>query len=94
MNFKKINNISGWLVCIIACIVYLMTAEAGGSFWDCGEFVSSAYILQVPHPPGAPLFVMIGRLFIVVFGDDGQTAARAVNAMSALTSGFTILFLF
>lgn len=94
MHFNKINNISGWVVCIIACTVYLLTAEAGGSFWDCGEFVSSAYKLQVPHPPGAPLFVMIARVFIVVFGDNAQTAAKAVNAMSALASGFTILFLF
>lgn len=94
MNFNKINNITGWTVCMVACTVYLLTAEAGGSLWDCGEFVSSAYKLQVPHPPGAPLFVMIGRLFIVFFGDNPQTAAKAVNAMSALVSGLTILFLF
>ena len=94
MNFKKINNITGWIVCLIACTVYILTAEAGGSLWDCGEFVSSCYKLQVPHPPGAPLFVLIGRVFIVVFGDNPLTAAKAVNIMSALASGFTILFLF
>ncbi len=94
MHFNRINNITGWVVCIIACTVYLLTAEAGGSLWDCGEFVSSAYKLQVPHPPGAPLFVMIGRLFIILFGDDQHTAAKAVNVMSALVSGLTILFLF
>ncbi|MES2772872.1 MAG: DUF2723 domain-containing protein [Bacteroidota bacterium] len=94
MNFKKINNITGWIVCLIACTVYIMTAEAGGSLWDCGEFVSSCYKLQVPHPPGAPLFVLIGRVFIVIFGDDPLTAAKAVNIMSALASGFTILFLY
>jgi len=94
MNFKKINNITGWIVCLVACTVYIMTAEAGGSLWDCGEFVSSCYKLQVPHPPGAPLFVLLGRFFIIVFGDNPNTAAKAVNIMSALASGFTILFLF
>ncbi len=92
MNFKRINNITGWLVCIIACTVYIMTMEATGSFWDCGEFASSAYKLQIPHPPGAPLFVLIGRLFMVPF--DPAHAATGVNLMSALASGFTILFLF
>ena len=94
MQFKKINNITGWVVCLIACAVYILTSEAGGSFWDCGEFVSSCFKLQIPHPPGAPLFVMLGRLFIVLFGDNPLTAAKGVNIMSALASGFTILFLF
>jgi hypothetical protein len=94
MNFKKVNNITGWVVCLIACCVYVLTTEAGGSLWDCGEFVSSAYKLQIPHPPGAPLFVLLGRFFIILFGDNGMTAAKAVNIMNALASGFTILFLF
>ncbi|MES2005317.1 MAG: DUF2723 domain-containing protein [Bacteroidota bacterium] len=94
MQFKKINNLVGWVVCLIACTVYILTAEAGGSFWDCGEFVSSCFKLQIPHPPGAPLFVMLGRIFIVLFGDNPMNAAKAVNIMSALASGFTILFLF
>lgn len=94
MSFKRINNITGWIVCLIACTVYILTAEAGGSLWDCGEFVSSAFKLQIPHPPGAPMFVLIGRFFIILFGDDPHTAAKAVNIMSALASGFTILFLF
>ncbi len=92
MTFKRINNISGWVVCLIACTVYIMTMEATGSFWDCGEFASSAYKLQVPHPPGAPLFVLMGRLFMAPF--DPQHAAIGINLMSALSSGFTILFLF
>ena len=71
-----------------------MTAEAGGSLWDCGEFISSCFKLQIPHPPGAPLFVIIGRVFIIFFGDNPLTAAKAVNVMSALASGFTIMFLF
>lgn len=92
MNFKRINNITGWLICIIACSVYIMTMEASGSLWDCGEFASSAYKLQIPHPPGAPLFVLIGRLFMAPF--DPSNAATGINLMSALASGFTILFLF
>lgn len=94
MSFNRINNIVGWIVTFIACSVYIMTAEAGGSLWDCGEFVSSCFKLQIPHPPGAPLFVIMGRAFIIFFGDDPTTAAKAVNVMSALASGFTILFLF
>lgn len=94
MQFKKINNLVGWVVFLMASAVYILTAEAGGSFWDCGEFVSSCFKLQIPHPPGAPLFVLLGRLFIVFFGDNPLTAAKAVNVMSALASGFTILFLF
>ncbi len=92
MTYKRINNITGWAICLIACTVYIMTMEATGSFWDCGEFASSAYKLQIPHPPGAPLFVLIGRLFMVPF--DAKHAATGVNLMSALASGFTILFLF
>src|SRR5215213_4451306 len=94
MSFRKANNITGWIVCFIACAVYVLTMEPTGSFWDCGEFVSSCYKLQIPHPPGAPLFVLMGRLFIVLFGDDPLTAAKGVNFMSAMASGFTILFLF
>ena len=92
MNFKRINNVTGWLICIIACAVYILTMEATGSLWDCGEFASSAYKLQIPHPPGAPLFVLIGRLFMIPF--DAKHAATGINLMSALASGFTILFLF
>ena len=68
--------------------------EATGSFWDCGEFISSCYKIQIPHPPGAPLFVLMGRFFIILFGDNPHTAARAVNFMSAIASGLSILFLF
>ncbi len=94
MTFNRLNNIVGWIVCLIACSVYVLTMEPTGSFWDCGEFVSSAYKLQIPHPPGAPLFTLLGRFFIVLFGDDPLSAARGVNFMSAIASGFTILFLF
>ncbi len=92
MTFKRINNITGWVIFLIASLVYILTMEATGSLWDCGEFASSAYKLQIPHPPGAPLFVMIGRLFMAPF--DPAHAATGINLMSALSSGFTILFLF
>lgn len=94
MSFRKANNITGWIVCFIACVVYILTMEPTGSFWDCGEFVSSCFKLQIPHPPGAPLFVLMGRVFIVGFGGSPDNAAMGVNFMSAVASGFTILFLF
>ena len=92
-NYKLINNVTGWIVCIIASIVYLMTIEPTGSFWDCGEFISSAYKLEVGHPPGAPFFMLTANLF-TQFASDPSTVAKMVNSMSALFSGLTILFLF
>jgi hypothetical protein len=94
MRFSKVNNIVGGIVGVVATTVYVMTMEATGSFWDCGEFISSCFKLEVPHPPGAPLFALMGRFFIILFGDNPHTAARAVNFMSALASGASILFLF
>ena len=91
MNFQKANNMIGWLMAIIASSVYILTMEPTGSLWDCGEFISSAYKLGIPHPPGAPLFVLLGRLFTLFTPND---AAVGVNLMSALASGFTIMFLF
>jgi hypothetical protein len=93
MSFRRINNITGWAIGIIACFVYLSTMEASGSFWDCGEFASSAYKLEIPHPPGAPLFILLGRLFMIPFSNP-DNAILGLNSMSALMSGFTILFLF
>ena len=92
MNFRLVNNITGWVICVIACLVYILTAEATASFWDTGEFIASAYKLQLPHPPGAPVFTLLGRFFIILFGSENP--AFAVNVMSAVASGFTILFLF
>lgn len=94
MNFTRVNNIVGWIVGLIACTVYVMTMEPTGSLWDTGEFISTAYKLQVPHPPGAPLFILLGRFFIILFGADPHTAGKAVNFMNAIASGITILFLF
>lgn len=94
MNFRKTNNITGWIVCAIACTVYIMTREATASFWDCGEFISAAYKLQIPHAPGAPLVLLLDRIFMILFGAGPHTAAQYANLVSALASGFTILFLF
>jgi len=94
MNFRKVNNITGWIVFVIATLTYVFTREARGSLWDCGEFVACAFKLGMPHPPGAPMFTLLGRFFIILFGDNAMTAANAVNFMSALASSGTILFLF
>ena len=91
-QYHLANNIIGWLICLVACAVYIMTAEATASWWDCGEYISTAFKLQVGHPPGAPTFQLIGRLFSMF--SSVENAAHAVNIMSAVCSGFTILFLF
>jgi hypothetical protein len=93
MNYNKINNIVGWLIALIATTVYMMTKEATVSFWDCGEFISGAAKLEVVHSPGAPLFLMLGRIFVILFGGI-KNAALAINSLSAISSGMTILFLF
>ncbi|PSK94487.1 glycosyltransferase family 117 protein [Taibaiella chishuiensis] len=92
MNFRKINNLTGWIVFAVSYIVYLATMERTVSFWDCGEFLSTAYRLEVGHSPGAPLFMLLGRLF-GMFADP-QNVALYINSLSALMSGLTILFLF
>jgi hypothetical protein len=92
-KFKFANNILGWLTFLIAASVYLLTIEPTVSLWDCGEFIASAFKLQVGHPPGAPLFMIIARFFSL-FASDVDKVAKMVNAFSALASAFTILFLF
>ncbi len=92
-KYKLINNIAGWVVFAISAIVYLLTIEPTTSFWDCPEFIISAYKLEIGHPPGAPFFMLLGNLF-TQFTSDPLQVAKMVNAMSALLSAFTILFLF
>lgn len=92
-QYKLINNALGWSVFILASAVYLITMEPTASFWDCGEFISSAYKLEVGHPPGAPFFMLTANLF-TQFASSPDKVALMVNAMSALFSGLTILFLF
>ena len=91
--FKLWNVITGWLVFAIAAVTYLLTIEPTASFWDCGEFISSADKLDVGHPPGAPFFMLMGHFFSL-FASDASHVAMCVNALSALASAFTILFLF
>jgi len=92
MDYKKLNNIVGWGVFTIATLVYILTLEPTASLWDCGEYITTAHGLQVGHPPGAPLFMMIGRLFASLA--PAESAAYMVNMMSGLCSSFSILFLF
>jgi hypothetical protein len=93
-NYRLINNISGWAVFVVAAFTYLMTMEPTTSFWDCGEFIASGYKLEVGHPPGNPVFMIMARFFTLFAGGDVSKVAVTVNAMSALASAFTILFLF
>ncbi|MCL2683396.1 MAG: DUF2723 domain-containing protein [Bacteroidales bacterium] len=93
-NYKRLNIIIGWIVGIAACTVYVMTAERTASWWDCGEYIATAFKLQVGHPPGAPTFQLLGNLFSLITLRDPMTAGFMVNIMSALASGFSILFLF
>jgi hypothetical protein len=93
-QFKLFNNITGWIVFLIAAAVYIITSEPTASFWDPGEYISTSYKLQVGHPPGAPTFQLLGRIFSLFAFGDLQLVARMINTMSALASAFTILFLF
>jgi len=92
-RFKLLNNILGWVAFAIAAATYLLTMEPTASFWDCGEFISTAFKLDVGHPPGAPFFMLTGRMF-TLFASDPSMVAVMVNSLSALLSAFTILFLF
>ncbi|MDX1685480.1 MAG: DUF2723 domain-containing protein [Saprospiraceae bacterium] len=95
MNFKKLTNYTGVAVFIIAFAVFFMSAERTGSLWDCGEFVLGAYKLQVVHPPGAPMFLLIGRLFGWVgdiLSDNPSNIAFAVNLMSSLCTALAAMF--
>lgn len=93
INYKKWNSILGWATFVIALITYTLTLEPTVSYWDCGEYISTAVKLEVGHPPGAPLFQMLGAFF-AMFTSDVTQIAKMVNFMSALASAFTILFLF
>jgi hypothetical protein len=93
-KYRSINNISGWVVFALAAFTYLMTMEPTASLWDCGEFIASAFKLEVGHPPGNPVFMIMARFFTLFALGDTSKVAVMVNAMSALASAFTILLLF
>ena len=92
-QYRTVNNLVGWITFIIAATVYCMTIEPTASFWDCPEFITTGYKLEVGHPPGAPFFMLVANLFSQ-FASDPSTVAKMVNYMSALMSGACILFLF
>jgi hypothetical protein len=93
-KYRLWDNILGWAVFAVAAFTYLMTLEPTMSLWDCSEFIASAYKLEVGHPPGAPLFMILGRFFANFAGGDETKVAMMINAMSGLASALTILFLF
>ena len=92
-QYKLVNNVVGWVAFLVAAFVYCSTIEPTASFWDCPEFITTGYKLEVGHPPGAPFFMLTANLFSQ-FASDPSTVARMVNTMSALLSATTILFLF
>ncbi|HEX2395006.1 MAG TPA: DUF2723 domain-containing protein, partial [Bacteroidales bacterium] len=93
-KFRLANNLLGWIVFLISSAVYLSTIEPTVSLWDCGEFIASSYKLQVGHPPGAPLFMIIARFFSLFAGGNVEKVAMMVNAFSGIASALTIMFLF
>jgi hypothetical protein len=94
MQYKKINNLLGWLCFVVASITYILTMERSVSFWDCGEFISCAYRLQVAHQPGYPVFAMLGKAFSLLSMGNNTKVPYFTNMGSALASGATIMFLF
>ncbi len=92
-KYQKTNIIAGWITFAIAAFVYFLTLEPTVSFWDCGEFITSAYKLEIGHAPGAPFFMLLARFFSL-FATGPDTVAILINSMSGLASAFTILFLF
>lgn len=93
-NFEKINSFFGWFMFAIALIVYVATMEPTASFWDCGEFIAASYKLQVPHPPGAPLFLVIGRMFSFLSFGNVEKVAWWINFSSVVAGAFTSMLLF
>ena len=95
MDIRKFNlwsRVSAAFVLVVSAVTYLMTMEPTASFWDCGEFIASSYKLEVGHPPGNPVFQLIARFFTMF--TDNMHAAVAVNAMSAICSALTVMFLY
>ena len=92
-QYRLVNNLTGWFTFLVAAFTYCMTVEPTASFWDCPEFITTAFKLEVGHPPGAPFFMLTGNFF-TLFTDDPAKVALCINVMSALLSALCILFLF
>lgn len=93
-KYNLFNNVLGWVAFVVALITYTLTLEPTVSFWDCGEFISASYKLQICHPPGAPLFLIFGRIFSLMAGSDLSKVAFWVNMVSAVTSALAVMFFF
>ena len=92
MNYKRLNYIFAGIVLLISAITYLYTMQKTLSFWDCGEFIACAYTLSIPHPPGAPLWILLGKIATMI--PIGSNPALRMNALAAISSAFTAAFLY
>ena len=92
-RYNRWNNIVGWAVFAVAALTYLATMDPSASLWDCSEFIATSYKLEVGHPPGAPLFMMMARL-ATMLAPSTEYVPLMVNAMNSLASAFCILFMF
>lgn len=93
-EYKKINNIIGFVICIFASSIYIITSEPTVSLWDIGEYITTSYKLMVGHPPGAPFFQLFGRIFSLFSFGDRALVARMINTMTSIACGFTVMFLY
>ena len=93
-KYNIINNSLGWLTFLIAAVTYMLTLEPTASFWDCPEFIAQGYKLEIGHPPGNPIFILVARFATLFAGGNVELVSVCVNAMSALLSAATILLLF
>ncbi|MCS6906109.1 MAG: DUF2723 domain-containing protein, partial [Bacteroidia bacterium] len=92
MNYKKLNDITGWIVFGVSFLVYVLTISPTASFWDCGEFIAVANELEVSHPPGAPMYLLLARLF-AMFAPSPEYVALCINLLSAIAGALTSLFI-
>ena len=94
LSYRQLNNLLGWGMGLFSMVIYTLTVEPTASYWDCSEFIAVSYKLEVPHPPGAPFYLMIGRLFSMLALGEVERVAFFVNMLSVLSSALTIVFLF
>ena len=94
MTYSRLNTLTGWLVFLVATIVYSLTVEPTASFWDSGEYIATSYTLGVPHAPGAPFYMLVGECFSFLSMGNPLRVAYWLNMLSVLCSSFTVLFLY